>query len=199
GRPDVGTWMWRVSQGWRCPNRNTWMGHPNWGPEPPTLLKSYRWRTAAPMGAERGAGSPGSHRWTRLQGWKRSYSHPEADGPNDGVGRGSSNLGAPKGSTRRSLFQRAFSAPTKGTKESRAPEGGKATLQRYLCSMAKRKGHGESGSRAEKVPLDAGPAPNGPVWDVSHFSLVDGHLVLVGRDEEVRTWGHPGACAGVLW
>ncbi|KAM9514198.1 RAS protein activator like-3 [Guaruba guarouba] len=181
------------------------MEKPPLGPEPPTLLKSYRWRTAAPMGAERGAGSPGSHRWTRLQGWKRSYSHPEADGPNDGVGRGSSNLGAPKGSTRRSLFQRAFSAPTKGTKESRAPEGGKATLQRYLCSMAKRKGHGESGSRVEKMPLDAAPAsthgtspallapaPNGPVWDVSHFSLVDGHLVLVGRDDEAscrsRNW-----------
>ncbi|XP_057285547.1 RAS protein activator like-3 isoform X2 [Pezoporus wallicus] len=36
------------------------------------------------------------------------------------------------------------------------------------------------------------PAPNGPVWDVSHFSLVDGHLVLVGRDEEAscrsRNW-----------
>ncbi|XP_033927846.1 RAS protein activator like-3 [Melopsittacus undulatus] len=173
------------------------MEKPPLGPEPPTLLKSYRWRTAAPMGAEQGAGSPGSRRWSRLQGWKRSYSQPEAEGPNDGVGRGSSNLGAPKGSTRRSLFQRAFSAPTKGAKESRAGEGGKAALQRYLCSMAKRKGHGESGNRAEKVPLDAAavnthgtspallaPAPNGPVWDVSLFSLVDGHLVLVGRDEE---------------
>ncbi|NXH14589.1 RASL3 protein, partial [Bucco capensis] len=28
------------------------------------------------------------------------------------------------------------------------------------------------------------PAPHVPVWDVSNFSLVDGHLVLVGRDEE---------------
>ncbi|KAK4805913.1 hypothetical protein QYF61_021477 [Mycteria americana] len=32
------------------------------------------------------------------------------------------------------------------------------------------------------IPL--APAPDAPVWDVSNFSLVDGHLVLVGRDEE---------------
>ncbi|KAM9264028.1 RAS protein activator like-3 [Morus bassanus] len=173
---------------------------PPLGPEPPTLLKTYKWRTAAPMGDrehERGMGSPGSRRWTRLQGWKRSYSQPESDGPDDGAGKGSSSSGAPKASTRRSLFQRAFSAPSKGTKETRGPEGGKATLQKYLRSMSKRKGHGESGARAEQVLHDAvpasthgtssiplAPAPDAPVWDVSNFSLVDGHLVLVGRDEE---------------
>ncbi|XP_035748494.1 ras GTPase-activating protein nGAP-like, partial [Egretta garzetta] len=124
---------------------------------PQTLLKTYKWRTAAPMGgrdAERGAGSPGTRRWTRLQGWKRSYSHPESGGPHDAVGKGSSNLGAPKASTRRSLFQRAFSAPSKGPKEPRGPEGGKATLQKYLRSMAKRKGPVESGGRAEQVLHD---------------------------------------------
>lgn len=133
---------------------------PPLGSEPPTLLKTYKWRTAAPMGDrehEKGTGSPGSRRWTRLQGWKRSYSHPESDGPNDGVGKGTSTLGAPKASTRRSLFQRAFSAPSKGTKEPRGPEGGKATLQKYLRSMSKRKGHGESGARAEQVLHDAVP------------------------------------------
>ncbi|XP_075581297.1 RAS protein activator like-3 [Pelecanus crispus] len=172
------------------------------GPEPPTLLKTYKWRTAAPMGdreAERGTGSPGSRHWTRLQGWKRSYSHPESDGPSDGAGKSSSSLGAPKASARRSLFQRAFSAPTKGTKETRGAEGGKATLQKYLRSMSKRKGHAESGARAEQVLHNAvpapssthgtssiplAPAPDAPVWDVSHFSLVDGHLVLMSRDEE---------------
>ena len=131
---------------------------PPLAPEPPTLLKTYKWRTAAPMGdrePERGMGSPGSRRWTRLQGWKRSYSQPESDGPDDGAGKGS--LGAPKASTRRSLFQRAFSAPSKGTKETRAPEGGKATLQKYLRSMSKRKGHVESGSRAEQLLHDALP------------------------------------------
>ncbi|KAM6394810.1 RAS protein activator like-3 [Rhynochetos jubatus] len=181
---------------------------PPLGPDPPTLLKTYKWRTAAPMGdrePERGTGSPGSRRWTRLQGWKRSYSQPESDGPDDGAGRGGSSLGAPKASTRRSLFQRAFSAPSKGTRETRGPEGGKATLQRYLRSMAKRKGHVESGTRAEQGPQDGdpvsthgmsstpqAPAMDVPVWDVSNFLLVDGHLVLVGRDEEAlcrsRNW-----------
>ncbi|NWU08820.1 RASL3 protein, partial [Cephalopterus ornatus] len=33
-------------------------------------------------------------------------------------------------------------------------------------------------------PIPLAPAPDAPVWDVSQFSLVDGHLVLVGRDEE---------------
>ncbi|NXG18852.1 RASL3 protein, partial [Grallaria varia] len=33
-------------------------------------------------------------------------------------------------------------------------------------------------------PMPPAPAPDAPVWDVSQFSLVDGHLVLVGRDEE---------------
>uniref|UniRef100_A0A8B9THP0 PH domain-containing protein n=1 Tax=Anas platyrhynchos TaxID=8839 RepID=A0A8B9THP0_ANAPL len=165
--------------------------------ETPTLLKTYKWRTAAPMGdrePERGTGSPGSRRWTRLQGWKRSYSQPESDGPDDGAGKG-----APKASTRRSLFQRAFSAPSKVAKEPRSPEGGKATLQKYLRSMSKRKGHGDSGARAERAHRDAlptpesthsaptaplAPAPDAPVWDVSNFSLVDGHLIHVGRDEE---------------
>ncbi|KAM6037603.1 RAS protein activator like-3 isoform 1-T1 [Theristicus caerulescens] len=172
---------------------------PPLAPEAPTLLKTYKWRTAAPMGErepERGTGSPGSRRWTRLQGWKRSYSQPESDGLDDGAGKGT-QAGAPKASTRRSLFQRAFSAPSKGTKEPRGPEGGRATLQKYLRSMSKRKGHVESGARAEQVPHDAvpasthgtssiplAPAPDAPVWDVSNFSLVDGHLVLVSRDEE---------------
>ncbi|XP_074710932.1 RAS protein activator like-3 isoform X3 [Strix uralensis] len=163
-------------------------------PEPPTLLKTYKWRTTAPMGdreAERGMGSPGSRRWTRLQGWKRSYSQPESDGADV------TSVGAPKASTRRSLFQRAFSAPSKGTREPRGPEGGRATLQKYLRSMAKRKGHVESGARAEQVvqevvpasthgvsSMPLAPAPDAPVWDVSNFSLVDGHLVHVGRDEE---------------
>ncbi|NWR40093.1 RASL3 protein, partial [Tachuris rubrigastra] len=38
-------------------------------------------------------------------------------------------------------------------------------------------------------PIPLAPAPDAPVWDVSQFSLVDGHLVLVGRDEEVRAGG----------
>ncbi|KAM6038309.1 RAS protein activator like-3 [Chlamydotis macqueenii] len=172
---------------------------PPTGPEPPTLLKTYKWRTAAPAGdrePRRATASPGSRRWARLQGWKRSYSHPESDGPRDGAGEGGSGSGAPKASAHRSLFRRAFSAPSKGTKGTRGPEGGKSTLQKYLRSVSKRKGHAESGARAEVVhdalpasthgtpPIPPAPAPDAPVWDVSNFSLVDGHLVLVGRDEE---------------
>ena len=107
--------------------------------ETPTLLKTYRWRTAAPVGErdpERCSASPGGRHWSRLQGWKHSYSQPESESLDDGVGKGSSNLGAPKASARRSLFQRAFSAPSKMAKEPRSPEGGKGTLQKYLRSMS---------------------------------------------------------------
>lgn len=172
---------------------------PPLGPEPPTLLKTYKWRTAAPMGdrePERGTGSPGSRRWTRLQGWKRSYSQPESDSPDDGAGKGSSGLGAPKASTRRSLFQRAFSAPSKGTKETRGPEGGKATLQKYLRSMSKRKGHVESGARAEQVPHDAVPGM-GVMGRVGVRVLVLGDsdgigAVVVGEELGVMGWGMMG-------
>nr|XP_013801714.1 PREDICTED: RAS protein activator like-3 [Apteryx mantelli mantelli] len=172
-----------------------------------TLLKTYKWRTAVAAGErepERATASPGSRRWARLQGWKRSYSQPESDSAEDGTGKGSSGTRTPslaKASARRSLFQRAFSAPSKVAKEPRGPEGGKATLQKYLRSMSKRKGPVESGARAERPhhrdhghapesshgvpPIPLAPAPDAQVWDVSNFSLVDGQLVLVGRDEEV--------------
>ncbi|XP_065715325.1 RAS protein activator like-3 [Patagioenas fasciata] len=150
-------------------------------PDPPTLLKTYRWRTAAPMGDR--AGSPGSRRWTRLQGWKRSYSHPEADVPKEGTGTGTA-AGAPKASTRRSLFRRAFSAPNKGPAEPRAPEGARSTLHKYLRSVARRRGQTDSGGGDKGTGSTHGLSPNGPVWDVAHCSLTDGHLVLLGRDEE---------------
>uniref|UniRef100_A0A8C7A2V2 C2 domain-containing protein n=1 Tax=Nothoprocta perdicaria TaxID=30464 RepID=A0A8C7A2V2_NOTPE len=172
---------------------------------PDTLLKTYKWREA-----ERASASPGSRRWARLQGWKRSYSQPESDGAEDAVGKGGSGTtGAAKASARRSLFQRAFSAPSKVAKEPRGGEGGKTTLQKYLRSMSKKKGPVESGARAERVAHDAlapenspvvppilAPVPDAPVWDVSNFSLVDGHLVLVGREEEVRLGGTHGGAQG---
>ncbi|OXB57396.1 UNVERIFIED_CONTAM: hypothetical protein H355_010737 [Colinus virginianus] len=130
--------------------------------EPPTLLKTYRWRTAAPMGErdpDRCPASPGGWHWGRLQGWKRSYSQPESDSLDDGVGKGGSNFGAPKASARRSLFQRAFSAPSKVAKEPRGPEGGKGTLQKYLRSMSKKKGHVENGVRADKGSHEGVPDP----------------------------------------
>ncbi|XP_065511032.1 RAS protein activator like-3 isoform X2 [Caloenas nicobarica] len=155
-------------------------------PEPPTLLKTYKWRTAAPMGDRASAGSPASRRWARLQGWKRSYSHPEADVPKEGTGTapGEATAGAPKASTRRSLFRRAFSAPNKGPAEPRAPEGGRSTLHKYLRSVARRRGQLDGGGGAKVAGSTHGPSPDVPVWDVANCSLVDGHLLLVGRDEE---------------
>ncbi|XP_027767196.1 RAS protein activator like-3-like, partial [Empidonax traillii] len=44
-----------------------------------------------------------------------------------------------------------------------------------------------STQRTPPVPL--APVPDAPVWDVSQFCLVDGHLVLVGRDEEASHRG----------
>ncbi|XP_052526706.1 RAS protein activator like-3 isoform X1 [Tympanuchus pallidicinctus] len=173
--------------------------------EPPTLLKTYRWRTAAAVGErdpERCSATPGGRHWSRLQGWKRSYSQPESESLDDGVGKGSSNLGAPKASARRSLFQRAFSAPSKVVKEPRSSEGGKGTLQKYLRSVSKKKGYVENGARAEKgshegIPAPESthgapstpmpPAPDVTVWDVSNFSLVDRQLIHVGRDEETSS------------
>ncbi|NXW50866.1 RASL3 protein, partial [Nyctiprogne leucopyga] len=44
-------------------------------------------------------------------------------------------------------------------------------------------------------PVPPAPALDATVWDVSNFSLVDGHLVLVGRDEEAlwRSRNRPGS------
>ncbi|XP_031464756.1 RAS protein activator like-3 isoform X2 [Phasianus colchicus] len=202
--PELGCWEVPLGAREAHPIPQMEVEKPPQNAEPPTLLKTYRWRTAAPAGErdpERCSATPGGRHWSRLQGWKRSYSQPESESLDDGAGKGSSNLGAPKASARRSLFQRAFSAPSKVVKEPRNPEGGKGTLQKYLRSMSKKKGYVENGARAEKGSHEAIPAPESnhaapsiplppatdvTVWDVSNFSLVDGQLVHVGRDEE--TW-----------
>ncbi|XP_039572758.1 RAS protein activator like-3-like [Passer montanus] len=136
-------------------------------PEPPALLKSYRWRTATPGGdPERSGGSPGSRRWARLQGWKRSYSHPDTgdrggdrggDRAGDRAGDRGGDRSVAKASARRSLFRRAFSAPPKAPK---VPPPG-----------------------TSPPPVAAVP-PDATVWDVSQFSLLDGRLVALGRDRE---------------
>ncbi|XP_053858333.1 RAS protein activator like-3, partial [Vidua macroura] len=170
-------------------------------PEPPALLKTYKWRTGGDP--EKSGGSPGSRRWARLQGWKRSYSHPDTEGDRAGdrggdrAGDRAGDRGVPKASARRSLFRRAFSAPSK----------------RYLRAVGRR-GRGESGARAELdgagegfgvrgvTPLGTSPPPVAPVppdatvWDVSQFSLLDGHLVPLGRDEEARWRGGASPPAG---
>ncbi|XP_066196333.1 RAS protein activator like-3-like, partial [Sylvia atricapilla] len=175
--------------------------------EPPALLKTYKWRTTTPAGdPEKLGGSPGSRRWARLQGWKRSYSHPDTEGDKGG------DRSVAKATARRSLFQRAFSAPSRAPKG--APgghEGTRPPLQRYLRSVGRRRGHGDTGGRAEAgghegtgpplgtspLPLVAPTSPDVTVWDVSQFSLVDGHLVPLGRDQEGRTRAGSATSEGV--
>ncbi|XP_056365934.1 RAS protein activator like-3 [Oenanthe melanoleuca] len=169
-------------------------------PAPPALLKTYKWRTPLQGGdPEKSGGSPGSRRWARLQGWKRSYSHPDTEGDTNRDRGGDRSVA--KAGARRSLFRRAFSAPSKwpkgvgdarghaGTRgDTRGHEGTKAppALQRYL---GRRRGRGDGQEREGTVPPSGtSPVPPVPpdatVWDVSQFSLLDGHLVPLGRDEE---------------
>ncbi|XP_036255935.1 RAS protein activator like-3 [Molothrus ater] len=141
---------------------------------PPALLKSYKWRTATPGTGgdpQKLGGSPGSRRWARLQGWRRSHSHPDAVGDRGGDRGGgdragdrggdrAGDRGVAKASARRSLFRRAISAP---------------------CKVAKVPSLGTS----PVPPLGTSPVPpDATVWDVSQFSLLDGHLVPLARDEQ---------------
>nr|XP_006112848.1 RAS protein activator like-3 [Pelodiscus sinensis] len=177
--------------------------------EAPSLLKSYKWRTG-PQGGEREMEleterhpmPPASSRWARLHNWKRAHSHPETDAPEVRMARTSPGTESPgpvgsKATARRSMFQRAFSAPTKMPKEPKGQEGSKLNLRKYLRSKSHRRNQ-ESGSKAQQAPQEAAkdgvrpaqriplaPSPEVPVWDVSNFSLVDGQLVLMSRDEEV--------------
>ncbi|XP_032939651.1 RAS protein activator like-3 isoform X2 [Catharus ustulatus] len=197
-------------------------------PEPPALLKTYKWLSPLQGDPEKIGGTPGSRRWARLQGWKRSYSHPDTEGGDktgdktgDKIGdragdkpgykpgdKSGDKSGGTKASARRSLFQRAFSAPSKwprghsGTRgDTRGHEGTKPppALQRYLRGAGRRRGHGDSQEGEGTVPPLGPPAvspvsPDVTVWDVSQFSLQDGRLVPLGRDDE--GWWHSRTRAG---
>uniref|UniRef100_A0A674IG20 Uncharacterized protein n=1 Tax=Terrapene triunguis TaxID=2587831 RepID=A0A674IG20_9SAUR len=181
-------------------------------PEAPSPLKSYKWRMG-PQGGEREPEPerrpmpPASSRWAKLQNWKRAHSQPETDAPEVRMARSSPGTEPPepvgsKAAARRSVFQRAFSAPGKVPKEPKGQEGIKLNLRKYLRSKSHRRSQ-ESGPKAEQAPQEAAkgtpspdsahelriplaPSPEVPVWDVSNFSLVDGQLVLMARDEESR-------------
>uniref|UniRef100_A0A8C0QK24 C2 domain-containing protein n=1 Tax=Chelonoidis abingdonii TaxID=106734 RepID=A0A8C0QK24_CHEAB len=187
-------------------------------PEAPSPLKSYKWRTGLQGGErepERHPMPPASSRWAKLHNWRRAHSQPETDAPEVRMARSSPGTEPPdpvgsKTAARRSVFQRAFSAPDKVPKEPKGQEGIKLNLRKYLRSKSHRRSQ-ESGPKAEQAPQQAakgkvGPAPHSygvhpmqqiplapspdvPVWDVSNFSLVDGQLVLMARDEEVRGLG----------
>uniref|UniRef100_A0A8D0FYF5 Uncharacterized protein n=1 Tax=Sphenodon punctatus TaxID=8508 RepID=A0A8D0FYF5_SPHPU len=159
-------------------------------PEAGSLLKSYKWRMG-PQELERHPTLPGgSKRWTKLQHWKRSQSQQESDVLEDAPERPGGRAAA-----RRSVFQRAFSAPAKAPKsqECGGGGGGRLNLRKYLRSMSHRRGQ-ESGLRAPQEPekgasFPAQPAPqtltsNPPIWDVANISLLEGRLVLLGREEE---------------
>ncbi|XP_074836176.1 RAS protein activator like-3 [Carettochelys insculpta] len=175
--------------------------------EAPSLLKSYKWRTG-PQGREREPEPErrpvlaASSRWAKLHNWKRAHSQPETAGPEVHRARTSPGPEPPdpigsKAAARRSVFQRAFSAPAKVPKEPKSQEGNKLNLRKYLRSKSHHR-RGENGSKAEPDPQVAakdGVCPaqriplalnsEVPVWDVSNFSLVDGQLVLMTREEEV--------------
>uniref|UniRef100_A0A8C8SMW0 C2 domain-containing protein n=1 Tax=Pelusios castaneus TaxID=367368 RepID=A0A8C8SMW0_9SAUR len=179
--------------------------------EAPSPLKSYKWRTG-PQGGEREPESerrtlaPASSRWARLHNWKRAQSQPESDrtearGAKSSPGAEPSDPVGSKTATRKSMFQRAFSAPAKVPK---GQESTKLNLRKYLRSKegSQRVWEGmREGSdpneqplcppddvhHVQRIPLAA--SPEVPVWDVANFSLVDGQLVLIARDEEVRGLG----------
>ncbi|XP_028907913.1 RAS protein activator like-3 isoform X1 [Ornithorhynchus anatinus] len=143
-------------------------------PKTPSVLSSYRWRM-------KGEKAPGSSRWGKLQSWGRALSHPETTEPQPGR-------------STRSLFRRAFSAPSK---ELRGGRGLK--LPKYWRSASQQQElEPESGpdTKPEAVPeakateptppaqrIPAAPAPNVPVWDIGGFTLLDGKLLFL-RDEE---------------
>uniref|UniRef100_A0A8C3MDD9 Uncharacterized protein n=1 Tax=Geospiza parvula TaxID=87175 RepID=A0A8C3MDD9_GEOPR len=172
--------------------------------EPPALLKSYKWRTATPgTEPQKLGGSPGSRRWARLQGWRRSHSHPDTVGDTGGVA---------KASARRSLFRRAISAPgkvAKGEGDTWGQRGTGGDTRGTRGDVGYRRGHKgdtwgqrrQEGTRGDTPPSGTSPVPplgtspvppsgtspvppDATVWDVSQFSLLDGHLVPLARDNE---------------
>lgn len=139
--------------------------------ESPSLLKSYKWRMG-PQGGEkeleRALPTPGPSRWSKLHTWKRAYSHPETDTPEESTARSGQSPGPPgptgssRAAARRSMFQRAFSAPAKAPKEPRGQEGGKLNLRKYLRSMSHRRSP-ENGAKAERTPLEVARGEGGLV------------------------------------
>nr|XP_033779353.1 RAS protein activator like-3 [Geotrypetes seraphini] len=190
------------------------------------LLRSYRWHSnvkTEQKGSEKGLHTTtqgnSSSKWSKLQSWKRVHSHPETAARDDAkaakIDPGNavaSQSPESRVALKRSLFQRAFSAPDKGHREpSRSQEncgGSKIKLRKYFQSMSGRlakknttKQVQESAVSEEdgfspvpRMPLT--PSPEVPVWDVSSFTLMDGQLMLVTHDEEqsFRTRNRTGSC-----
>ncbi|XP_056678304.1 RAS protein activator like-3 [Monodelphis domestica] len=144
------------------------------GPQPKVAspLGSYRWR----LGGDKPAGAS---RWGRLQGWGRALSNPETPEP------------PACRPTHRSLFRRAISAKESGG-------GWNWKLSKYLRSGSQQQTPDHvPGSEQEAAPeseasdfppvtqrIPEAPTADAPVWDISGFTLLDGKLLLLGREEE---------------
>ncbi|XP_053153852.1 RAS protein activator like-3 [Hemicordylus capensis] len=176
---------------------------PRPGTEAPSLLRTYRWQTVPQNGEKVPESSPhdasgGSRHRGKLQRWKRAQSQPDSDLPvpsHDQQPAPVAHLDS-KVTAKRSVFQRAFSAPTKMPKAQESSS--KLSLRKYLRSMSHRKNQ-EGTPRSERETKEASkgedsavqltqlaptPAVEAPLWDISNVSLLDRQLVLLSRDEE---------------
>ncbi|XP_029441226.1 RAS protein activator like-3 [Rhinatrema bivittatum] len=190
-------------------------------PRTKSLLRSYRWHSSAraqQKGTGKGPPAPAqgsSGKWGKLQSWKRAHSHPETAAGDGGAAEGPGTEPEPPepgAAAKRSLFQRAFSAPEKGHREAgRSHETGgdsKIKFRKYFQSVSHRLAKRSTSRRAQepaasekdmaplvpRMPLT--PSPEVPVWDVSNFTLMDGQLMLVTHDDEqsFRTRNRTGSC-----
>ncbi|XP_069087771.1 RAS protein activator like-3 isoform X2 [Pleurodeles waltl] len=184
------------------------------------LLNAYKWQTTpeghTDMQGPTGAATRGSRKWSTLQSWKRSRSHPSTNTK----GADASSL-TPAGTmkleatavAKRSVFRRAFSNPAKEVKEPGHAQDTEDTgrgdrLRNYFRSVSQRLlkksvaslGPAHQEALADKpevvhcMPLT--PSPEVNVWDISNFTLLDGQLILTNRDEENthRTRNRTGSC-----
>lgn len=134
-------------------------------------LTSYRWHTGG--GGEKGSG--GFH-WGRLARWGRALSHQEPMVSSQPA--------------RRSLFRRVLSAPPKESRTNHLRTS--KTLWRRHKSPPLEPDPELAASELEPEPepptlqIPEAPTPDVPVWNIEAFTLLDGRLVLLGGEEEVR-------------
>ncbi|KAI4541780.1 hypothetical protein MG293_008922 [Ovis ammon polii] len=140
-------------------------------PAAPSPLTSYRWHSGG--GGEKGAGG---FRWGRLAGWGRAQSHQETT---------ASSQPAP-----RSLFRRVLSAPAKESRTSRLKISKSLWGKNKSPPLDSEPEPENPEPEPELEPLAAqipeAPTPDVPVWNIEVFTLLDGKLVLLGNEEEVR-------------
>lgn len=122
--------------------------------EAPSLLRSYRWQTVSQNGEKESELGPShaarsSRHKGKLQRWMRAQSQPESE-----LSEHSSEQAPPDGraSAKRSVFQRAFTTPTKMPKAQE--RSSKLSLRKYLRSMSHRKNQ-EATPRSDREMKEA--------------------------------------------